>query len=239
MQVFRGYLVIDTIEATLEQATKVLDAVGTGGALRILPGRVVYGSVLEVLIQALIAPMLIGIDSGADLHMFAHNGLNRRLLAVGHGSSHYATVTLKDTQHGRLFCSTLGSRCALVRVLALLRSTYVRLVNLHRSGEHCWCFILQHFANAAQYEPCGFLRGAGELGKVHRRATFGGITGQVDRNELYAKWELGILKNTAHSDRKFLLARPLFALVTLAPFDGIGTHDTVERAARHTALHPA
>src|ERR1035441_6594288 len=97
----RRNLHIRSLEATLEQAPKVLQPIGMAIPVHVLNG-MVYDLMEEFAVEPVIGCQRIGVEGSASLHAALNQALQGSLLAVGDYRCGYRATALKES-HDRCF----------------------------------------------------------------------------------------------------------------------------------------
>src|SRR5579862_141025 len=206
MQVLVAGVVIDAMQATLQDSPNALNTVGRHAIVPdVLASAMNDGFVLVVAVQSGIAAVLIGMDRRARLDALANFHAQRLGIGAVNGPRYRAPAAFAHAENRRLADRTASRVQLFVIVLVGLFAADVRLVDFDDAGELAE-ILTASLAKTTEDEPCGFLGDADFLGKLHGRDALARRDEQVHRVNPLVQRNVRPLEDRSGANRKILFA---------------------------------
>src|SRR3990167_8571315 len=228
-------VVIDAMQAALEDRPQAFDAVGVYVVPDVLARAVVdRGALEEQPAKALIGRAFVAVDRAARLNVLVDRPVQRGDIHVPDMQGDGAPSTFTHPEDGGFSHGTPPALQALGLVLGSFLAADVRLVNLNDAAQHLQVRAAR-LAQPPEDEPCGLLRDADFLAELERADALTRGDEQVHRVEPLVQGNMGPLEDGPGPDGEVLFAG--VAAVEAAFADGDPVTLGADRADR--PLRPA
>src|SRR5574337_920292 len=185
MQMLLGNLMIDAIDAALQNSPDAFDAVRADAVLTVLSRCVIDAIVAkEQAIKPDVARGFVAEDRRANFHVGMDRALDGNGIGRVHGHRYGTSTAFTDAQHGSLADTATSSPQFLVFVLVGFFSADIALIGFDDAAQ-----LVKVIARAAslsqplKHEPCRFLSYANLLRQLQARDALAGSDEQVHRVE--------------------------------------------------------
>ncbi len=166
VQVLVAGVVIDAMQAPLQDRPNALDAVRRHVVTRVLASTV-NDRLVTILAKAGIARMLVSVDGRARLDALPDFGAQRLAMGAINRARHGAPAALPHAENDRLADRPAPSMQLLALVLVALFAANIRLIDFDDAAQLIKV-VAARFAEPTEDEPSGFLGDANFLGELHR-----------------------------------------------------------------------
>ena len=221
-----GGMVIDTVQATLQNGPDALDPVGVGGTTHVLARAVVDGSMVVVKpVQVAVGPVLIGVELRPDFHRAVNLVLDGGESGIRYhgrvGSSTYAAFA--HPQDGNLGDRTAPRLQLLVLMFVGLQAAHKAFVNLNDAlqpvdGIRCATSLTQ----PSQDKPRCLLGDADLFGELQTGNPLAGGHQQVHGIHPFVQRDFGPLEDRPGTDGEVEIA-----VVAVVETDALPSGDSV------------
>jgi hypothetical protein len=205
-QVLLAGVVVDAMQAALENRPDALNRIGGRCAPSVLPGAVVNRIVLvEQPVKIVERHMIVGVELRPNFHAAVNLAVDRVKRAVGDDLRPRPTAAFSHPQDRSLANATPPRVEFLVLVFVAFFSADETLVYFDNAGELREVIAAASLTETAQNEPRRFLRDSNLFGQLHRRDSLARSDQQIHGVNPLVKGNLRPLENRVSPNREIEL----------------------------------